>query len=92
MTTIGIRELRRHASRYLAKVEAGEEISIPNRGKTVARPPRLPHMVTRTVIHGVHAGADHYGVTTPSSTACRPMWISSSSTSWERRLRQTPKR
>lgn len=37
MTTIGIRELRQHASRYLAQVEAGEEISITNRGKTVAR-------------------------------------------------------
>ncbi|WP_262365848.1 type II toxin-antitoxin system Phd/YefM family antitoxin [Gordonia sp. OPL2] len=37
MTTIGVRELCRHASRYLAQVEAGDEISITNRGKTVAR-------------------------------------------------------
>ncbi|MCZ4534433.1 type II toxin-antitoxin system prevent-host-death family antitoxin [Gordonia hongkongensis] len=37
MRTIGIRELRQHASRYLAQVEAGEELAITNRGRTVAR-------------------------------------------------------
>lgn len=37
MKTIGIRELRQHASRYLAQVEAGEELAITNRGRTVAR-------------------------------------------------------
>lgn len=34
---IGVRELRQHASRYLALVEAGEEVSVTNRGRTVAR-------------------------------------------------------
>ncbi|MEE3851728.1 type II toxin-antitoxin system prevent-host-death family antitoxin [Gordonia sp. LSe1-13] len=37
MTTIGLRELRRHASRYLARVEAGEELTVTNRGRAVAR-------------------------------------------------------
>ncbi len=37
MKVIGIRELRQHASRYLAQVEAGEELVISNRGRTVAR-------------------------------------------------------
>lgn len=37
MEVIGIRELRQHASRYLARVEAGEELSVTNRGRTVAR-------------------------------------------------------
>lgn len=37
MKVIGIRELRQHASRYLAQVEAGEELAITNRGRTVAR-------------------------------------------------------
>lgn len=37
MKVIGVRELRQHASRYLAQVEAGEEIAITNRGRTVAR-------------------------------------------------------
>lgn len=37
MTVIGVRELRQNASRYLALVEAGEEVEITNRGRTVAR-------------------------------------------------------
>ncbi len=34
---IGIRELRQNASRYLAQVEAGEELAVTNRGRVVAR-------------------------------------------------------
>lgn len=37
MTTIGVRELRQHASKYLALVEAGEEIEVTNHGRAVAR-------------------------------------------------------
>lgn len=37
MTTIGVRELRRNASRYLAVVEAGEELDVTNNGRLVAR-------------------------------------------------------
>lgn len=37
METIGVRELRQHASRYLARVEAGEELAVTNNGRLVAR-------------------------------------------------------
>jgi prevent-host-death family protein len=34
---IGLRELRQHASRYIARVEAGEEFGVTNNGRLVAR-------------------------------------------------------
>jgi prevent-host-death family protein len=37
MRTIGVRELRQHASRYLEQVAAGESIEITDRGHPVAR-------------------------------------------------------
>lgn len=37
MEQIGVRELRQHASKYLARVEAGEEIEVTNHGRLVAR-------------------------------------------------------
>jgi prevent-host-death family protein len=37
MQTIGVRELRQHASRYLQQVAAGESIEITDRGHPVAR-------------------------------------------------------
>lgn len=37
MDAIGVRELRQHASRYLARVEAGEELGVTNNGRLVAR-------------------------------------------------------
>jgi prevent-host-death family protein len=37
MRTIGVRELRQHASKYLAEVAAGESIEITDRGQPVAR-------------------------------------------------------
>jgi prevent-host-death family protein len=37
MKTIGVRELRQHASRYLKEVAAGESIEITDRGHPVAR-------------------------------------------------------
>jgi prevent-host-death family protein len=37
METVGIRELRQNASRYLARVEAGEELGVTNKGRVVAR-------------------------------------------------------
>jgi prevent-host-death family protein len=33
---IGVRELRQHASRYLAKVKAGESVEVTERGRLVA--------------------------------------------------------
>lgn len=37
MERIGVRELRQHASRYLARVAAGETIEVTDRGTPVAR-------------------------------------------------------
>lgn len=37
MDTIGVRELRRYASRWLARVKAGETFVITDRGRPVAR-------------------------------------------------------
>ena len=37
MTSIGIRELRQHASRYIDLVKAGESIEVTERGTPVAR-------------------------------------------------------
>jgi prevent-host-death family protein len=36
MEKIGIRELRQHASRYLARVATGESIQVTDRGRPVA--------------------------------------------------------
>lgn len=37
MKTIGVRELRQHASKYLEQVAAGQSIEITDRGRPVAR-------------------------------------------------------
>lgn len=37
MDTIGVRELRRYASRWLARVKAGESFVVTDRGRPVAR-------------------------------------------------------
>lgn len=36
MDRIGVRELRQHASRYLARVAAGERLEVTDRGRPVA--------------------------------------------------------
>ena len=42
MATIGIRELRQHASAYLRRVKAGETITVTDRGEPVARLVPIP--------------------------------------------------
>ena len=37
MDRIGVRELRQHASRYLARVAHGESLEVTDRGRPVAR-------------------------------------------------------
>ncbi len=37
METIGVRELRQHASRYLERVRQGETLEVTDRGRPVAR-------------------------------------------------------
>ncbi|WP_419839368.1 type II toxin-antitoxin system Phd/YefM family antitoxin [Candidatus Poriferisodalis sp.] len=42
MAEVGIRELKQNASEVVARVEAGEEITVTNRGRPVAR--LVPHV------------------------------------------------
>ncbi|MEA2932011.1 MAG: hypothetical protein QOI56_796 [Actinomycetota bacterium] len=37
MAEVGIRELRDHLSRYLERVQAGEEVVVTDRGRAIAR-------------------------------------------------------
>jgi len=37
MERIGVRELRQHASRYLARVASGETLEVTDRGRPIAR-------------------------------------------------------
>ncbi|MGH7231793.1 MAG: type II toxin-antitoxin system Phd/YefM family antitoxin [Nitrospiraceae bacterium] len=37
MPQVGVRELKNRLSRYLKRVQAGEELTVTERGKTVAR-------------------------------------------------------
>jgi prevent-host-death family protein len=54
MRSIGIRELRQHASRYLRDVERGETIEVTDRGRRVARlvPPAQGGAVERLIAAG----------------------------------------
>jgi prevent-host-death family protein len=54
MQSIGIRELRQHASRYLRAVEAGERITVTDRGRPVAQivPIRAETAYDRLVAEG----------------------------------------
>jgi prevent-host-death family protein len=54
MTSIGIRELRQHASRYLRDVERGQTIEITDRGRLVARlvPPAQGGAVEQLIAAG----------------------------------------
>ena len=42
MTSVGVRELRQHASELLRRVEQGEVIEVTDRGRPVARITPLP--------------------------------------------------
>lgn len=44
MTTIGVRELRQHASRYLSRVAVGEIFDITYHGRPVARLCPIPDL------------------------------------------------
>jgi len=47
MTEVGIRELRDHLSRYLDRVQEGEEVVVTDRGRAIARV--LPMNGERTI-------------------------------------------
>lgn len=52
MTRIGIRELRQHASRYVALVRKGETVEVTDRGQLVAllTPPEGPRSAREQLI------------------------------------------
>jgi prevent-host-death family protein len=51
----GIRDLRDHLSRYLERVQAGEELTVTDRGRPIARliPVEGPHTFDRLVAEGL---------------------------------------
>lgn len=55
MAEAGVRELRNHLSRYLARVKAGEELTVTDRGRAIARlvPVDRPRPFDRLVAEGV---------------------------------------
>ena len=74
MNRIGIRELRQHASRYLAAVRAGETVEITDRGHLVALlvpPPgsdlRARMIAARDLIPATHDLREHVPVVSPDS-------------------------
>ncbi len=44
MATIGVRELRRDASRWLARVRAGESVVVTDRGRPIAKMVPMPEL------------------------------------------------
>lgn len=55
MAEAGVRELRNHLSRYLARVKAGEELTVTDRGRAIARlvPVDRPRPLDRLIAEGV---------------------------------------
>ncbi len=54
MTDVGIREFRDHLSRYLERVQAGEEVVVTDRGRAIARV--LPMRGERTLDRLIREG------------------------------------
>jgi len=54
MAEVGIRDLRDHLSRYLERVQAGEEVVVPDRGRAIAR--MLPLRGERTIDRLIREG------------------------------------
>ena len=55
MAEAGIRDLRDHLSRYLERVQAGEELTVTDRGRAIARliPVDAPRPFDRLVAEGL---------------------------------------
>ena len=60
---VGIRELRDHLSRYLEQVREGEEITVTDRGRAVARlvPLSGERKIDRLIAEGLVIPAKHRG-------------------------------
>jgi len=65
MTVVGIRERRDHLSRYLERVQAGEEVVVTDRGRAVCRV--LPMNGERTIDRLIREGT-----VTPAKKVKRP--------------------
>lgn len=50
MERIGVRELRQHASRYLARIAAGESLEVTDRGRPIARLVPVPDDAWRDLV------------------------------------------
>jgi prevent-host-death family protein len=70
METIGVRELRQNASKYLRRVAAGESITVTERGKPVAvlNPPPDDQMSTRDQLIAA-------GLLIPAEDPSREAWL-----------------
>jgi prevent-host-death family protein len=70
MIRIGVRELRQHASQYLARVKAGETVEVTERGRLVALlTPPSPSMTAleRMIAEGrVHPATAPFELPTPT--------------------------
>lgn len=55
MAEAGIRDLRDHLSRYLERVRSGEELTVTDRGRPIARlvPVEGPHTLDRLIAEGL---------------------------------------
>ena len=77
MTEAGIRELRDHLSRYLERVQAGEELTVTDRGRPVARlvPVDSQNTFDRLVAEGLVVPATTRGRSRPGTrvTAAGPV-------------------
>ena len=64
-TSVGVRELKNHLSRYLDRVQAGEEIVVTDRGHPIARLSTVDSSISRL------AALVESGAVTPPTTASR---------------------
>lgn len=67
---VGIKELRNHLSRYLARVEAGHEVVVTDRGRAIARvlPVSGGRTLDRLIAEGLVTPAER-----PKRNAGRPI-------------------
>jgi prevent-host-death family protein len=86
MDRIGVRELRQHASGYLARVARGEVIEVTDRGRPVAR---LVPVETDEWADLLASGAVHPPATSADLLTVRPADLGVDATGELRRQRQS---
>ena len=69
MAEAGIRDLRDHLSRYLERVRSGEELTVTDRGKPIARlvPVDGPNTLDRLIAEGLVTPATTRGRRRPKT-------------------------